>query len=405
MLDNIKEALRKYNKKLWVMYNVENCDRLFYKYISKDLFTSSICMVTCDDVFVIVSELDLQNVEKLKYNNKKIHILVYKNREELDIIIEEIIAKLKFVNDISLSYSTISDKNVDILTHGDYVYLTKLLKKPYKKYAKKVRFTSAEKIIYYIESKKTPLQLKRLKQIAYITDEILATTFKRIKKGMTEIEIVEFTNQITKEITDRYINNNDMVFFDMAWENCPIVLIGENLKKGGHSLPSNKVLCDGETIYFDFGLEVVFSDGMKLYSDLQRMGYALKKGEIKAPHQVQNIFDTLVYAIEDGIEELKPKVKGYTIDSIVREKIKSKGYPDYNHATGHSVGISVHDIGAVISTKASKRANLELVEDGVYTLEPRISVVNGGSIEEMIQVTKFGGIPLSPLQKSIYLIK
>lgn len=405
MLDNIKEALRKYNKKLWVMYNVENCDRLFCKYISKDLFTSSICMVTCDDVFVIVSELDLQNVEKLKYNNKKIHILVYKNREELDIIIEEIIAKLKFVNDISLSYSTISDKNVDILTHGDYVYLTKLLKKPYKKYAKKVRFTSAEKIIYYIESKKTPLQLKRLKQIAYITDEILATTFKRIKKGMTEIEIVEFTNQITKEITDRYINNNDMVFFDMAWENCPIVLIGENLKKGGHSLPSNKVLCDGETIYFDFGLEVVFSDGMKLYSDLQRMGYALKKGEIKAPHQVQNIFDTLVYAIEDGIEELKPKVKGYTIDSIVREKIKSKGYPDYNHATGHSVGISVHDIGAVISTKASKRANLELVEDGVYTLEPRISVVNGGSIEEMIQVTKFGGIPLSPLQKSIYLIK
>ena len=61
--------------------------------------------------------------------------------------------------------------------------------------------------------------------------------------------------------------------------------------------------------------------------------------------------------------------------------------------------------GAVISLKKNKRANLNLVEDGIYTLEPRINIVNGGSIEEMIQVTKFGGVPLCDIQKELYIVR
>lgn len=67
--------------------------------------------------------------------------------------------------------------------------------------------------------------------------------------------------------------------------------------------------------------------------------------------------------------------------------------------------MQVHDMGAVISLKNSKRANLPLIQNGVYTLEPRIQIPNGGSIEEMIQVTKFGGVPLCKKQEQIYVIK
>ena len=102
---------------------------------------------------------------------------------------------------------------------------------------------------------------------------------------------------------------------------------------------------------------------------------------------------------------MKPQVKAYKIDEVVRNKILKAGFPDYNHATGHPVGLKVHDIGAVISLKNSKRANLPLIENGVYTLEPRIQIANGGSIEEMILVTKFGGIPLCEKQEKIYIIK
>ena len=102
---------------------------------------------------------------------------------------------------------------------------------------------------------------------------------------------------------------------------------------------------------------------------------------------------------------MRAGVKAYNVDKIVRGKILKSGYPDYNHATGHPVGKDVHDLGAVISLKNSRLANLQLIENGIYTLEPRVNIANGGSIEEMIQVTKFGGVPLTKTQDEIYLVK
>ena len=405
MLKKIQQTLSKYNKKVWVMYNVENHDKYFCKFFSRNLSTQSICIISTDDIYILVSSLDAQNVTKLKYNKEKIHILIYENSAKLHEYIEDVIANLKFPNEICLSYSTMSDKSTDILTHGDFVMLTTLLKAPYQKYSKKVKFSSAEKIIYDLVAEKTIKQLERLKFIANITSEILDTTFEKLRVGVTEIQIVNLTTNITNEIMKKYIGKNNIQSYGMAWENCPIVLTGENFLKGGHALPSSKKLNRGDTVYFDFGIEVTFDDKETLYSDMQRMGYVLKQNETSAPKDVQKVFDTLVEAIEDGIDELKPGKKGYEIDTIVRNKITKAGYPDYNHATGHPVGLKVHDIGAIITLKNSKRARLELVENGVYTLEPRVSISNGGSIEEMIQVTKFGGLPLCNTQKKLYLIK
>ena len=279
------------------------------------------------------------------------------------------------------------------------------LKKPYLKYKKKVKFESAEKMIYDLESRKTEKEINRLKLLADITNRILEETFKKIQIGDNEIQIVNKTKRITDEIMKLYVGSNDIVSYDMAWENCPIVLTGINLAKGGHSLPSTKKLFRGDTIYFDFGIKATFSDEMVLYTDMQRMGYALKKNEFSPPKQVMKVFNTLVNSISDGIDEMRPGVKAYKVDKVVRDEIIKAGYPEYNHATGHPVGKEVHDIGAIISIKKSKLANLELIENGIYTLEPRVNISNGGSIEEMIQVTKYGGVPLTHLQDEIYLVK
>lgn len=407
MLVKVQELLKKYNKKVWVLYNDDGSDKIFCRYFSNNLNSSTICFVTDTKIFLLVNALDEQNIESFKKNNKDIVSIMYSSNKELSVAVEEVIAKLNFPEDIALSYSTMNDTNVDILTHGEYVYLSKLLKAPYKKYGKKVSFSSAEKIIYEIASRRTDKQINRLKILANITDEILNTTFKEIKCGMTEKEIVSLTTEVTDKIMKDVINNRNLgiIGFNMAWSNCPIVLTGVNLAKGGHSLPSDKKLIKGDTIYFDFGIKGVFSDQEVLYTDMQRMGYALRKNETKAPKSVQKVFDTLVNSIEDGIDELKPGVKAYIIDNVVRQKILKAGYPDYMHATGHPVGLKVHDIGAIISLKTSKRANLEIIENCIYTLEPRVNIANGGSIEEMILATKFGGIPLCKKQTKIYLVK
>ncbi len=401
----IQNVLEKYNKEVWIMYNKLNSDKYFCKYISSKLSTNTVCIVSKINIYILVHVLDKENVDSLSFINKNVKIFIYKTIEELESLIEEIIAILKFPNEVSFSYSTMGDAETDILKHGDYIALSKMVKKTYLKYSKKIRITSAEKIIYELASKKTNKQIERLKLLANITLRILEETFSDIKVGMSEKEISNVTILNMQSIMKLYIGSNDIVDFDVAWDNCPIVLLGKNLAKGGHSEPSDKKLLKGDTIYFDFGIKVKFKDEEILYTDMQRMGYALKDSESIPPKAVEKVFNTLVTSIEDGIDELKPGVKGYKIDDIVRQKVLRAGYPDYIHATGHSVGNEVHDIGAIISYKSSKRARLDLVENGVYTLEPRINIENGGSIEEMILVTKFGGEPLCQTQKKLYIVK
>lgn len=410
MLSEITNLLKKYDKKVWIMINDGSADKLFSKYFFKGLDTKTICIVSQNKIYLIVSGLDKDNLEKITYEKGEKNLVetyIYNTVNELEQIIEDVIAKLHFPSDISLSYSTISDNTIDILTHGAYIDLTNLLKIPYKKYFKRVKFSSAEHIIYDLVSRKTDKQIQRLKMLATITDLILKETFSRITVGLTEIEIVELTHKVTDEVIKKVTSkkDNEIMYYDMAWDNCPIVLTGENLAKGGHSLPSKRKLKYEDTIYFDFGIKAEFIDGEILYTDMQRMGYAKADDNTPVPKSVQRVFDTLVKAIEDGMDEMKSDVKAYIVDSIVRKQILKEGFPDYNHATGHAVGLNVHDSGAVISLKAGKRAKLNLIENGVYTLEPRINIANGGSIEEMIQVTKYGGIPLCEPQKKLYIVK
>lgn len=400
----IQELLRQDNKKLWVMYNNSRTDKYFSKYISNKVYTASYCFISLNKCYILVHDLDKDNVDKIAINNKNINILFYKTKENLNSCLEDIIANLGFIDNISLSYSTKSDLNVDVLGHGMYVDLTSKLKGVYKKYNKKLKFSSAENIMYSLSSQKNKNQIERLKLIADITVYILEESFKSLNTGMSEIQMYNLVRDLTESTMKKIIGKYEIVSYSYAWENCPIVLTGVNLEKGGHTLPSDKKLQKGDTIYFDFGLDVYFGDNEHLCSDIQRMGYMLKEGEKKAPKSVQKVFDTLIDSIEDGIDEMKPGVKAYKVDKIVREKILTAGYPDYSHATGHPIGENVHDIGAIISISLSKLANLTLVENAVYTLEPRIAIPNGGSIEEMILVTKYGGIPISRLQKHIYLV-
>ncbi|MEG1141189.1 MAG: M24 family metallopeptidase, partial [Clostridia bacterium] len=292
--------------------------------------------------------------------------------------------------------------------HGEYLKYTKIFKNIYKKYNKKLTIKSSEKVIYSLLQEKSEDEILKLKNLCNITENIFIKSFKKIQVGMSEIDIYnkirECFNDVTKKYIKDNINSTDIIYFDYSWKNCPIVLTGENLIKGGHTLPTDKLLKFGDTIYIDFGICATYKNGSKLYTDLQRMGYALNIKEKVVPSHVQKVFNTLVDSIEESLDYIKPCVKGYKIDDIVRNYILNKGYPNYNHATGHPVGNKVHDVGAVITNKLQKRSSIELVKNGVYTIEPRIAIQNGGSIEEMIQVTDFGGIPISNIQKKLYVI-
>lgn len=387
---------------IWVMENRDNADNIFKEYITDKLFSSTYIILSRNKAYVFVHKLDEGNIEVLDSNYAE--VFIYSKQIELLEDIKSVLNKLDFPKKMLLNYTTMSDESTDIITHSSYLRVSKMFRRIYKEYDKKVSIKSAEKNIYKIISRNTNEEIEKMKILANMTDEILKRSFKSIKIGQSEKDIARQTQEITKEYIECVKEKYEIVDYDMAWDICPIVLVGENLKKGGHALPSQKKILKGDTIYYDFGIKCVFKDGTCLYTDMQRMGYALKENEKEAPIEVKNVFDVLTSSIKKGIASMKPGVKGYKIDNIVRGEILKNNYPDYPHATGHPVGKQVHGAGALISLKKSKRANLELAENGIYTLEPRVDIENGGSIEEMILVTKNGAIPLCKLQDELYLI-
>ena len=387
---------------IWVMENRDNADNIFKEYITDKLFSSTYIILSRNKAYVFVHKLDEGNIEVLDSNYAE--VFIYSKQIELLEDIKSVLNKLDFPKKMLLNYTTMSDESTDIITHSSYLRVSKMFRRIYKEYDKKVSIKSAEKNIYKIISRNTNEEIEKMKILANMTDEILKRSFKSIKIGQSEKDIARQTQEITKEYIECVKEKYEIVDYDMAWDICPIVLVGENLKKGGHALPSQKKILKGDTIYYDFGIKCVFKDGTYLYTDMQRMGYALKENEKEAPIEVKNVFDVLTSSIKKGIASMKPGVKGYKIDNIVRGEILKNNYPDYPHATGHPVGKQVHGAGALISLRKSKRANLELAENGIYTLEPRVDIENGGSIEEIILVTKNGAIPLCKLQDELYLI-
>lgn len=386
----------------WIMYSAENNEPYFSKFITDKTIVPSVAILSNDGNYLIVHKLDINNVKDFDGE-----ILVYSGENSLIENIFSVLKKLNFPNSIYFNFSDKMDSQTDVIGYGTFRFLSDNISKFYNINSKKLPdFKSADELIYALMDTKTEEDIKYLKIAANRALEILNMTFKHLKIGMTEKQIVALTHNIFKS-KPAYFKKHGIIREEFSWEKelCPVVLIGQNLKKGGHSCAEDNPLKRGQTIYFDFGVKIFLANGKKYSSDIQRMGYALKLGENHAPKEIQKVFSTLVSAINLGIENFKPIKKGYEVDKIVRDAIISAGYPNYDHATGHPVGETAHSPGTSISPKGHKRSALNLCENGVYTIEPRIQIENGGSIEEMVMVTKNGGLTLCPPQKNLYLIR
>jgi Xaa-Pro aminopeptidase len=136
----------------------------------------------------------------------------------------------------------------------------------------------------------------------------------------------------------------------------------------------------------------------------------LKKGEKKAPAEVEKGFNVIRDSIQMVADQLKPGVKGCDMDDIARNYILSQGYEEYPHGLGHQVGRQVHDGGAGLYPRWERYGNtpfLQLEEFQVFTIEPRLTVKDYGTstLEEEVVLTKNGCKYLSKPQKKLMLIK
>jgi len=396
-LGKLKAQLTKNKVPCWVLYCEEHNDFVFKRFVSAGATAGAWAVVTPEAGFLIVHELDFDNVKGL--NGWK--VLSYKGKEDLGGRLKFVFEKIGHPAVVALNYSKIGMAKTDIVGFGLYKRLTKRIASIYREVGKNVRFDSAEFLIIGLFDSKGEKTIERMKIAAGIANEILISAFSEIREGQTEIQIAGIVHSLAEGRTVEGAK------IDFAWDKagCPIVLVGDNLTKGGHANPSSTQIKKGDTVYFDFGVTLTFDDGERVASDIQRMGYFLRDGETSAPPAVQKVFDTLVQAIDKGMEVLKSGVLGYKVDEAVRGVITGAGYPNYNHGTGHAIGEDAHGIGVALSVKAGALAKLPIAENGTYTIEPRIATPNGGSLEEMVCVRAGGAEFISARQTELMLIR
>jgi Xaa-Pro aminopeptidase len=289
---------------------------------------------------------------------------------------------------IVLNYSP-SDPNADGLTYGMWLTLNEMLTStPYRS-----RFESAAAFVSRLRSVKTPGELFRLKAALRAAEDIWARMDSFLAAGKSEQEVAGFMHA---EVTRRNLGTS------WEWDHCPIVKAG-GAAISGHARPGEARIAPGHLVNIDFGVR---KDGY--CTDQQRMWYCRAPGETSAPAEVQRAFDAVIGAIQAAATVLHPGLHGWEVDAVARRYVTDAGYPEYQHALGHTVGRTTHDGGPLLGPRWERYGTTPegLIEPGqIFTLELGVDTPAGYcGVEEEVLVTPNGCEFLSPPQMGLMYI-
>jgi Xaa-Pro aminopeptidase len=343
---------------------------------------SALILTRRGDRIVLLGRLEADTARRLQAYDE---IIGYDHsiREDLLRILERLDPQQIAIN------TSLSDPSADGLTHGLYQTLTAYLAGT--RFAD--RLISAETVIAALRGRKTPAEASRIRQAVETTEAIFRQTFDFLKPGLSEKQVADFMHA---QIGARGLAPA------WDWEHCPAVNAGPD-SPVGHAAPTDIVLRPGHLVHFDFGVRQE-----DYCSDIQRMVYLLRPGEKQPPSEVQRGFETVVQAIQNAAQAMRPGVRGVDIDTVARQTVTAAGYPEYPYGTGHSLGRAAHDGGTMLGPLWEKygEAPRGLLEAGqVYTLEPGLAVPGYGyvGLEEDVLVTETGAEFLSPPQTELIL--
>ncbi|MDR2104746.1 MAG: aminopeptidase P family protein [Deferribacteraceae bacterium] len=155
-----------------------------------------------------------------------------------------------------------------------------------------------------------------------------------------------------------------------------------------HGEPSEKIISDNDAIVVDFGTKKLYT------SDYTRL---LSNSSNVEASDIAKIVEESVHAAK---ERVKPGASAKEVDFAARNVIERYGYGEFfNHATGHGVGVDVHEQPTIRADSADT-----LLENMVFTIEPGIYLPQklGVRLEDTVRVSADGYEDLSRLDRYIY---
>lgn len=227
---------------------------------------------------------------------------------------------------------------------------------------------------------KDDAEVAKILQAQAIAEEGFLHIVEYIREGKTEREIaLELEFYMRKRGAER-------MAFDL------IVVSGENSSLP-HGIPTERAVRRGDFITMDFGAVV---DGY--HSDMTR---TVAVGEVSERQRL--VYDTVLQAQLSALAVLKEGCRCADGDAAARRVIETAGFGGcFGHATGHGVGIQVHEAPRLSPSAGEaclKAGQVVTVEPGIY-LEGEFGV----RIEDMALITKDGYCNLTKSPKELILI-
>jgi Xaa-Pro aminopeptidase len=218
-------------------------------------------------------------------------------------------------------------------------------------------------------------EVARIRAACEVADDALARVRHRLHDGLTE---QEFGLELDTEIRRLGATGNSFE---------TIVGSGPNGAKPHHR-PSTRRIGDGDLVVLDFGALV---DGY--CSDMTR---TVMVGDPTATQQ--RMLDVVTEAQQAGVDAIRAGTAVRDVDAACRQVIADAGWGEaFLHATGHGVGLEIHEAPRVAAT-----ADATLASGYVVTVEPGVYLPEHGGVrvEDTVVVTTDGCRPLTLTPKT-----
>jgi len=341
-------------------YNLPYIDKNFFYFtgLEEGIFEGCVEVLFPDkNDDLIVSELEEESARK-SYANLKI----YRDKESYNDILKD---SLSHVKNIGLNFNGVIYK--------DFLNLKEMFPN--------VNFIDVSDGFSRARLVKDEIEIINIRKACEIADMVMGEIPNFLYEGIYEFELAAEIDYLMQK------NGADNSAFNT------ISSFGKNSAEP-HYAHGNVKLKKGDFVLCDFGARY------KNYnSDITRtFVYGNASEKQRAIHRV------VLEAQKIGFNQIKPGVKAFNVHNAVKKFIDDTEFKDrFIHSLGHSIGLSVHDIGAGFSVDCK----VELEENMVFTVEPGvyISGLGGVRIEDDILIKKDGIEILSKASRELIEIQ
>jgi Xaa-Pro aminopeptidase len=248
----------------------------------------------------------------------------------------------------------------DGLSHTGYEELVSVLGADYAS-----RFVVAEKLVSDFRSRRVASEIVAFGEAGEISREIAERAFSNeiITPGVTTLEDVSWWMQ--DQLLERGLESS----FGM-----PSVYV--TAPEGIVASSNEHIIQRGDLLMIDWGVGY-----LNFFTDMKRIAYVLKDGELALPPGLQNAFDRAVEAREVVRQNIKPGPTAGAMLEHLNDELREAGFSliEFNRPTEddttdvvigcHSVGNLGHGVGPSIAWFNPTRLTYEIRPTNMFSIE------------------------------------